>query len=87
MANSFRYFNLKQLSPGTLNGLGTSWDIEDVVPLFHSDSDQGSIASSADAFAHKGAGTSKGNFLNTSFSFGGLTESSGERVFDYGLIA
>jgi hypothetical protein len=87
MANTFRYFNLKQLSPGTINGLGVSWDVEDVAPLFHSSSDRGSIASSADAFPHKGAGTHKGNFLNTSFSFGGLTASSGARVFDYGSIA
>ena len=85
MANSFRYFNLKQLSPGSYSGLGVSWDVEHVVPMYTQD--RGSITGSADDFPHKGAGTHKGNFLATTFSYGGITASSGARVFDYGSIA
>ena len=85
MANSFRYFNLKQLSPGSSCGLNTSWTVESVVDMFISD--RGAITGSANDFPHKGAGTEKGQMLASTFSYGGITAGSGARVFDYGGIA
>ena len=85
MANSFRYFNLKQLSPGSYAGLNTSWTVESVVDMFISD--RGAITGSANDFPHKGAGTEKGQMLASTFSYGGITAGHGNRVFDYGAIA
>ena len=85
MANSFRYFNLKQLSPGSYAGLNTSWTVESVVDMFISD--RGTITGSANDFPHKGAGTEKGQMLASTFSYGGITAGHGNRVFDYGAIA
>tara|TARA_B100000989_G_scaffold282579_1_gene247784 strand:- start:16440 stop:16721 length:282 start_codon:yes stop_codon:yes gene_type:complete len=71
MANTFRYFNLKQMS-SALNGLGISWDVKMVVDLREL-SDWGNITAGGDSFPHKGASLSKGNFLSTEFSLGSIT--------------
>lgn len=89
MANTFRYFNLKQLSPGQYNGLGVSWDVKMVVELREL-LDWGSIASAADAFPNKGASTAHSEFLNTAFSLGSITSASangGTEATDFGAIA
>ena len=89
MANTFRYFNLKQLSPGQYNGLGVSWDVKMVVELREL-LDWGSIASAADAFPKKGASTAHSEFLNTAFSLGSITSASangGTEATDFGAIA
>ena len=89
MANTFRYFNLKQLSPGQYNGLGISWDVKMVVELREL-LDWGSIASAADAFPNKGASTAHSEFLNTAFSLGSITSASangGTEATDFGAIA
>ena len=89
MANTFRYFNLKQLSPGQYNGLGVSWDVKMVVELREL-LDWDSIASAADAFPNKGASTAHSEFLNTAFSLGSITSASangGTEATDFGGIA
>lgn len=89
MANTFRYFNLKQLSPGQYNGLGISWDVKMVVELREL-LDWGSIASAADSFPNKGASTAHSEFLNTAFSLGSITSASangGTEATDFGAIA
>ena len=65
MANTFRYFNLKQLSPGSYAGLNDSWTVESVVDMYISD--RGVITASADDFPHKGAGMEKGQLLANTF--------------------
>lgn len=94
MANTFRYFNLKQMSPGQYNGLGISWDVKMVVDL-RDLTDWGSIASAADSFPNKGSSLGKSEILNTTFSLGSVagTSANGGSYFgkseatDFGGIA
>ena len=82
MANTFRYFNLKQMSPGQYNGLGISWDVKMVVDL-RDLTDWGSIASAADSFPNKGSSLGKSEILNTSFSLGSVAVEVSAVGFEY----
>tara|TARA_B100000073_G_scaffold51843_1_gene38217 strand:+ start:946 stop:1206 length:261 start_codon:yes stop_codon:yes gene_type:complete len=85
MANTFRYFNLSQVTLGKYNGLTYSWDVKQVVDLT-SLTNWGSIASAADDFPHKGAGLEHGSMLGNSFSMGDLATASVHN-YDFGSIA
>ena len=85
MSNTFRYFNLTQMTPGQYNGLGISWDVKRTVDL-QGIGDFGALTGGNDDFEHKGAGLSKGDILSTSFSLGGLSSDSTSSV-DHGSIA
>ena len=85
MANTFRYFNLSQVSLGKYNGLTYSWNVKKVVDLTEL-TNWGSIAQAADDFPHKGAGLEKGTMLGNTFTMGDLTSTSVDST-DFGSIA
>lgn len=85
MSNTFRYFNLAQMTPGQYNGLGISWDVKRVVDLTGI-ADYGILTGGNDDFEHKGAGLEHGVILGFAFSFGGLSANSVTSI-DYGSIA
>ena len=85
MANTFRYFNLSQVSLGKYNGLTYSWDVKKVVDLTGL-TNWGSIAQSADNFPNLGAGLEKGTMLGNTFTMGDLTSTSVDST-DFGSIA
>tara|TARA_B100001057_G_scaffold484748_1_gene563311 strand:- start:3467 stop:3727 length:261 start_codon:yes stop_codon:yes gene_type:complete len=85
MANTFRYFNLSQMTLGKYNGLTYSWNIKKVVDLTEL-TNWGSIASAADNYPNLGAGLEKGVVLGNSFSMGDLTSGSVDST-DFGSIA
>ena len=85
MANTFRYFNLSQMTLGKYNGLTYSWNIKKVVDLTEL-TNWGSIASAADNYPNLGAGLEKGVVLGNSFSMGDLTSGSVDST-DFGTIA
>ena len=85
MANTFRYFNLSQMTLGKYNGLTYSWNIKKVVDLTEL-TNWGSIASAADNYPNLGAGLEKGVMLGNSFSMGDLTSGSVDST-DFGSIA
>ena len=72
MANTFRYFNLSQMTLGKYNGLTYSWNVKKVVDLTEL-TNWGSIAQAADDFPHKGAGLEKGTMLGSSFNMGDIS--------------
>ena len=61
-SNSFRYFNLSQMTLGAYNGLTYSWNVKKVVDLTEL-TNWGSIASAADNYPNLGAGLEKGVML------------------------
>lgn len=75
MANTFRYFNLSQMTLGSYNGLTYSWNVKKVVDLTEL-TNWGSIASSANDFPNNGAGLERGVMLGNSFSMGDLATAS-----------
>ena len=85
MANTFRYFNLSQMTLGKYNGLTYSWNVKKVVDLTEL-TNWGSIASAADNYPNLGAGLEKGVVLGNSFSMGDLTSGSVDST-DFGSIA
>ncbi len=85
MANTFRYFNLSQMTLGAYNGLTYSWNVKKVVDLTEL-TNWGSIASAADNYPNLGAGLEKGVVLGNSFSMGDLTSGSVDST-DFGSIA
>ena len=85
MANTFRYFNLSQMTLGKYNGLTYSWNVKKVVDLTEL-TNWGSIASAADNYPNLGAGLEKGVVLGNSFSMGDLTSGSVDST-DFGTIA
>ena len=84
-SNTFRYFNLSQMTLGAYNGLTYSWNVKRTVELTEL-LNWGSIASAADDFPHKGAGLERGVMLGDSFSMGDLASASGTS-YDFGTIA
>ena len=85
MANTFRYFNLSQMTLGAYNGLTYSWNVKKVVDLTEL-TNWGSIASAADNYPNLGAGLERGVMLGNSFSMGDLTSGSVDST-DFGSIA
>ena len=85
MANTFRYFNLSQMTLGKYNGLTYSWNIKKVVDLTEL-TNWGSIASAADNYPNLGAGLEKGVMLGNSFSMGDISSASVDST-DFGSIA
>ena len=83
--NSFRYFNLSQMTLGAYNGLTYSWNVKKVVDLTEL-TNWGSIASAADNYPNLGAGLERGVMLGNSFSMGDLTSGSVDST-DFGSIA
>ncbi len=89
MANSFRYYNLAGLSGlGKYNGLGIDWKVEKVVDL-RDLTDWGNLTGALDQFPNHGAGLEHTVILNSSYSLGGITETSviPEGDQDFGSIA
>jgi len=85
MANTFRYFNLSQMTLGAYNGLTYSWNVKKVVDLTEL-TNWGSIASAADNYPNLGAGLEKGVMLGNSFSMGDISSASVDST-DFGSIA
>jgi hypothetical protein len=85
MANTFRYFNLSQMTLGKYNGLTYSWNVKKVVDLTEL-TNWGSIASAADNYPNLGAGLEKGVMLGNSFSMGDISSASVDST-DFGSIA
>ena len=85
MANTFRYFNLSQMTLGAYNGLTYSWNVKKVVDLTEL-TNWGSIASAADNYPNLGAGLEKGVVLGNSFSMGDISSASVDST-DFGTIA
>ncbi len=85
MANTFRYFNLSQMTLGKYNGLTYSWNVKKVVDLTEL-TNWGSIASAADNYPNLGAGLEKGVMLGNSFSMGDISSASVDST-DFGTIA
>ena len=85
MANTFRYFNLSQMTLGAYNGLTYSWNVKKVVDLTEL-TNWGSIASAADNYPNLGAGLERGVMLGNSFSMGDLATASVDST-DFGNIA
>ncbi len=85
MANTFRYFNLSQMTLGAYNGLTYSWNVKKVVDLTEL-TNWGSIASAADNYPNLGAGLEKGVMLGNSFSMGDISSASVDST-DFGTIA
>ncbi len=72
--NSFRYFNLSQMTLGQYNGLDHTWFVKKVVDLQSSYfSDLGVITASGDDFPNKGAGLERGTMLGSSFNMGDIS--------------
>jgi hypothetical protein len=85
MSNTFRYFNLTQLTPGQYNGLGISWDVKRTVDLTGI-GNFGALTGGNDDFEHKGAGLEHGVILGQTYSLGGLSADTTTSI-DYGSIA
>jgi hypothetical protein len=90
MANTFRFFNLSQMSLGAYNGLTYSWDVKKVVDLTELTgtlaSNWGVITSGGNNFPNYGAGLERGTFLADSFTMGDITTAS-VTSYDFGAIA
>ena len=84
MANTFRYFNLSQMTLGQYNGLTYSWNVKQVVSLTDLPN-WGPIDSTPDDFPNKGAGLERGTMLGNSFTMGDLSSASVHN-YDFGSI-
>jgi hypothetical protein len=83
--NTFRYFNLSQMTLGSYNGLTYSWNVKKVVDLTEL-TNWGVITSGGDNFPNLGAGLERGVMLGNSFTLGDLASTSVDTQ-DFGSIA